>query len=176
MSSRIKKLIKSVKNGHSRRQVNIEPLHAPMENNEYMLPTEPRSMKQGRGWVSGWNRNRSNQIDTVAEQRELARAAPRMARPHGSALQNHLLRAHTRESGATRQGPKLPRREETPYVTLNHMPVTPIKTPTGKSKKKQQRTPKKSPGTPYELMNENNSGSRRQSRANPLSPPPKFVI
>jgi hypothetical protein len=176
MSSRIKKLVKSLKHGRNFRQVNLEPLHAPVDNNLYKLPTEPRSMKQGRGWVKGWDMNLKNQVNQAAKQRELSRSVPSMARTRGNELQNHLLRVHTRVSINTRQGPKLPRREETPYIALNHMPITPPKTPTSKSKKQSRKTPKKSPGTPYERMNDNNSGTRRQSRNQTLAPPPKFII
>jgi hypothetical protein len=59
------------------------------------------------------------------------------------------------------------------YVTLNNMPVTPAKTP-GKSKQ-QRRSPRLTPGTPYERMNNGTPSPAKSTRSRKqLTPPPRF--
>ncbi len=158
---------------------------------EWLVPVEPRSMKQGRGWVSSV---RNQDAATYAEhasmadnQRTYSVAAAagknKAGRDKGSELQNKLIREATQGS-SRRPGPKLPRRNYMPlkpgeaeqrefYVTLNNMPITPAKTP-GKSKSKQRRSPRLTPGTPYERMGNTPSPAKSVRSSRKQLTPPRF--
>jgi hypothetical protein len=193
MSSRpsLRKLFKLPKS--KSRKVGIA-VQSPGNNNEWLMPTEPRSMKQGRGWVSSIrNQNvatHAEQVRMAAELRAHVVAKPasgknKASRDKGSELQNKLIRESARGSSqASAQGPKLPRRKHMPlkqgeteqrdfYVTLNNMPITPAKTP-GKSKSKQRRSPRLNPGTPYERMGNTPSPTKSVRSSRKLLTPPRF--
>jgi hypothetical protein len=197
MSSRtsLRKLFKLSK--RKSRKISIAP-QSISNDSEWLMPTEPRSMKQGRGWVSSvrWNQNVATHeamASMAAEQRLHATTTTavknKAGRDMGSELQNKLIRESTRVSSqASAQGPKLPRRNVMPsmrpdeteprefYVTLNNMPVTPAKTPV-KSKSRQRRTPRLTPGTPYERVDNGGTPSPAKSAhrsRKQLTPPPKF--
>ena len=196
MSSRtsLRKLFKLSK--RKSRKVSIAP-QANSNNSEWLMPANPRSMKQGRGWVSSVRRNQNvatheAMASMAAEQRHHAvtteSAKNKAGRDMGSKLQNMLIREARRGSSqASAQGPKLPRRNVMPsmrpdeterrefYVTLNNMPVTPAKTPV-KSKSKLQRSQRLTPGTPYEPMDNGEPPSPAKSTRSrkQITSPPKF--
>ncbi len=193
MSSRpsLRKLFKLPKS--KSRKVGIAVQRPGNNTMEWLVPVEPRSMKQGRGWVSSVrNQNAATyaeQTSMAAEQRvhAVTTAAKNKAadRDMGSRLQNMLIRESARGSSqASAQGPKLPRRKHMPlkqgeteqrdfYVTLNNMPITPAKTP-GKSKSKQRRSPRLTPGTPYERMGNTPSPAKSVRSSRKLLTPPRF--
>jgi hypothetical protein len=174
------------------RKVGILQPTSAKNNNRWLMPSEPRSMKQGHGWVSSVRRNQNTatheaQANMAAEQRIKAATLAgknKARRDMGSKLQNMLIRKSARGSSqASAQGPKLPRRKHMPlkqgeteqrefYVTLNNMPITPAKTP-GKSKQ-QRRSPRLTPGTPYERMNNIPSPARSARRSRKQLTPPQF--
>lgn len=192
MSSRpsLRKLFKLPKS--KSRKVGIA-VQRPDNNTGWLMPAEPRSMKQGRGWISSVRNQNVTTHDAMArmaeEQRDhavtTASAKNKARRDMGSELQNKLIREAARVSSqASVQGPKLPRRKHMPlklgeteprefYVTLNNMPITPAKTP-GKSKSKQRRSPRLTPGTPYERMGNTPSPVKLVRSSRKQLTPPRF--
>jgi hypothetical protein len=188
MSSRtgLRKLFKLPKS--KSRKVGIEQQHRNNNNNRWLMLSEPRSMKQGRGWVSSVrNQNAATheaQANMAAEQRIKAATIAgknKTGRDMGSKLQNMLILEASRVSSHP-AGPKLPRRKHMPlktgeteqrefYVTLNNMPVTPAKTPV--KSKQQRRFSRLTPRTPYERM-DNTPSPAKSTRSRKQLTPPRF--
>jgi hypothetical protein len=186
MSSRSSRIFKR----KSRKVDILQPTSINNNMERLLMETAPRSMKQGSGWVGVIRRNQNTatheaQANMASMHRVHAATTAgknKVRQDMGIALRDMLIQ-DTILGSSHHPGPKLPRRKHMPaktgeteprefYVTLNNMPVTPTKTPTktpAKSKSKSRRTP----GTPYERM-DNTPSPAKSPRSKKLITPPRF--